>query len=196
MTWTDRNPRGGNKGAIQRAREQGEASGERGETERRERRGQQAGQGQGKSRGDRRGECGGVGNSGSDSDPGAGEREQRRGWGWRGPRQKGRRALRGERESGGEGAGRRAGAAKDREGKGRGSDARESRGAPRWDGVLSLFFLGFWGGRRISAEITQPSPPAPRPSERPQLYKYRGWGSRAAAQGSATPEKALLSLAN
>lgn len=39
-------------------------------------------------------------------------------------------------------------------------------------------------------------PPAPRPSERPQLYKYRGWGSRAVAQGSATPEKALLSLAN
>lgn len=75
------------------------------------------------------------------------------------------------------------------------SSTRRAAGAGGWDHALSLFFL-FLGWAADLRRDNPAKPPAPRPSEGPQLYKYRGWGSGAAAQGSATPEKALLSLAN
>lgn len=98
------------------------------------------------------------------------------------------------RAGGGEAAGPREARGEGEEEGDRELDA-EGCGAGGWDHALSLFFL-FLGWAADLRRDNPAKPPAPRPSEGPQLYKYRGWGSGAAAQGSATPEKALLSLAN
>ena len=45
------------------------------------------------------------------------------------------------------------------------------------DRALSLFFLFFWGGRRISAEITQPSPLPRVPARGRSCINTRGGGA-------------------
>lgn len=176
---------GGDKGAIQRAREQGEASGERGETERREK--------------------GLPGRAGKEERT-KGESVEERGI---------QAKLRPEsREEGEQRSGERAAAERKREQRGKGKIEERARGRggegsrrerERRPGKLrgpavgrraKSFLSRFLGWEADLRRDNPAKPPTPRPSERPQLYKYRGWGSRAAAQGSATPEKALLSLAN
>lgn len=176
MTWTDRNPRGETRepfrGPESKARPLGreERQKEGREEASRRARGRERAEGtEGESV-----EEWGTQAATQTREPGRESREGGGGGGDAAERKEGAKGEKGKRRRGRREAG---GGPKDREGKGRGSDARESRGAPRWDGVLSLFFLGFWGGRRISAEITQPSPLPPVPARGRSCINTGGGGA-------------------